>query len=147
RPPGPRRGRGLSLPPRDGSEHAVAIVVFGVSGCGKTTFGRQLAHEIGGLFLDGDDFHSSASIAKMRSGTALDHRDRAPWLRALNAVIRQRTDTTVIACSALARSYRDVLRTDAVVSFVHLEVTEELARERLAGRGDHFFPPSLVRSQ
>lgn len=125
----------------------MTIVVFGVSGCGKTTFARRLAEEVGGLFLDGDDFHSAASIAKMRGGAGLDATDRGPWLRELNAVIRERADTTVIACSALARSYRDVLRTDAAVAFIHLVVTEELARERLAGRRDHFFPPSLVRSQ
>lgn len=125
----------------------MTVVVFGVSGCGKTTFARRLAEEVGGLFLEGDDFHSAASIAKMRGGAGLDETDRGPWLRELNAVIRERADTTVIACSALARSYRDVLRDGAAVAFIHLVVTEELARERLAGRRDHFFPASLVRSQ
>lgn len=125
----------------------MAIVVFGVSGCGKTTFGRRLAEVVGGPFLDGDDFHSAASIAKMRGGTGLDERDRAPWLRRLNAVAREQVDTAVIACSALTRVYRDVLRTDAAVEFIHLVVTEELALDRLTTRGGHFFPSSLVRSQ
>ncbi|GAA3513297.1 gluconokinase, GntK/IdnK-type [Dietzia aurantiaca] len=125
----------------------MAIAVFGVSGCGKTTLARQLAEQVSGLFLDADDFHSALSIAKMGGGAALGDTDRAPWLRALDAVIRECADTSVIVCSALARSYRDVLRDGAVVAFIHLVVTEELARERLAGRRDHFFPASLVRSQ
>lgn len=125
----------------------MAIVVFGVSGCGKTTFGRRLAEVVGGPFLDGDDFHSAASIAKMRGGTGLDERDRAPWLRRLNAAAREQVDTAVIACSALTRAYRDVLRTDVAVEFIHLVVTEELALDRLTTRGGHFFPASLARSQ
>lgn len=79
--------------------------MFGVSGCGKTSFARQLAEQVSGLFLDADDFHSALSIAKMRGGAGHDETDRGPWLRELNAVIRERADTTVIACSALARGY------------------------------------------
>lgn len=125
----------------------MTIIVSGVSGCGKTTFGRQLADAVTGRFLDGDDFHSAASIAKMRGGIELDERDRAPWLQALNTVARENAGTTVIACSALTRGYRDALRADAAVVFVHLVIPEELARERLAQRGGHFFSASLVRSQ
>ncbi|KZO58712.1 hypothetical protein AB6N35_05925 [Dietzia cinnamea] len=78
------------------------------------------------------------SAATRKDG--LGEKDRAPWLRRLNAVAREQVDTAGIACSALTRVYRDVLRTDAAVEFIHLVVTEELALDRLTTRGGHFFP-------
>lgn len=120
---------------------------MGVGGCGKTTFGRALARHTGMDFLDGDDYHSAASIEKMSSGTALDDRDREPWLRELNALARVSDGTAVIGCSALKRRYRDILRANTSARFIHLSVSEELARTRLNARDGHFFPASLVDSQ
>lgn len=125
----------------------MAVVVMGVSGCGKTTFARQLADGVGGIFIEADDYHSASSIEKMRSGRALDDRDREPWLRALAAAAAASTGTPVVACSALKRSYRDILRAGTPTVFLHLEVPVEVVRSRIRERSDHFFSEALVASQ
>lgn len=125
----------------------MAVVVMGVSGCGKTTFAKQLAGAIGGVFIEADDFHSEASTEKMRSGRALDDRDREPWLRAVAQAAADSTETPVIACSALKRSYRDILRAATPTVFLHLDVPGDVVRSRVRGRGGHFFSESLVASQ
>ncbi|KYF97570.1 gluconate kinase, partial [Sorangium cellulosum] len=100
------------------------VVVMGVSGAGKTTVGVRLARDLGWEFLDADDLHPAANIEKMRSGKPLDDRDRAPWLAALAARIRQLLDAgrgAVIACSALKAAYRAQLLVDpARMRLVHL---------------------------
>jgi len=128
------------------------LVVMGVSGAGKTRFGRALATAIGWDFADADDYHPPANIDKMRSGRALDDSDRAPWLAALRAEIDRRAAQgrpLVLACSALKHRYRDVLRGDVRhrVRFIHLDGPDELIAARLESRAGHYMPPSLLASQ
>jgi len=124
---------------------------MGVSGIGKTTIGRRLAARLDATFLEGDDFHPAANVAKMRRGEPLDDTDRRPWLEALAGELarRQRAgERVVLACSALRRRYRDLLRSrGATIRFVYLAGEEAFVRRRLAGRKGHFMPPSLLDSQ
>lgn len=127
------------------------VVVMGVSGCGKTTVGQLLAECLGGEFSDGDALHPEANIAKMRSGSPLDDADREPWLRQIGAVLgaaAEAAQTLVIGCSALRRSYRDLIRSAAPDTvFVHLHGDRELLEQRLRERPGHFMPASLLDSQ
>jgi gluconokinase len=132
------------------------VVLSGVSGSGKTTVGTLLAHRLGVPYAEADDFHPPANVAKMAAGHPLTDEDRAPWLAAIAAWIsdRLRSGTGgVVTCSALKRPYRDELRDSHPtegpdsVRMVYLHITPELARQRLAGRHGHFFPPALLDSQ
>lgn len=127
------------------------LVIMGVSGCGKTTIGALLAERYGWEFEEGDDLHPQANVDKMRSGHALDDADRWPWLAKVAEWIQQRLDAGrngVITCSALKRSYRDVLNAGgAGVVFVYLAGTPETIAARLAMRRGHFMPPDLLASQ
>ena len=126
-------------------------VVMGVSGSGKTTIAAGLARQEGWILLEGDTFHPPANIAKMKAGTPLTDEDRWPWLRAIAAKedeLAAAGQSAVVACSALKRSYRDILlgdRPDAVL--VYLRGSRELILERMKGRKDHFMPPALLDSQ
>ena len=124
---------------------ADAVVVMGVSGSGKSTVGSALAAELGWAFLDADDLHPAANVAAMAAGRPLDDTDRAPWLEAVGAWLDTHRPC-VVACSALRRRYRDVLRRDGVL-FVHLAGDHTLLAERLAGRTGHFMPAALLDSQ
>ncbi|QIS45588.1 Gfo/Idh/MocA family oxidoreductase [Clavibacter capsici] len=125
------------------------VIVMGVSGSGKSTVGELLAQDAGVPFLDGDDLHTEANRRKMAEGHALDDDDRRPWLEEVGRALAGRPQGgPVVACSALKRSYRDILRAaapDAV--FVHLAGDHELLAERLGGREGHFMPSSLLASQ
>ncbi|WP_245391726.1 gluconokinase [Salinicola aestuarinus] len=125
------------------AEYGHRIVVMGVSSCGKTEIGRQLAVKLDGRFVDGDDYHSTASVEKMARGEPLDDDDRAGWLQRLSELIgdaRARGETLVVGCSSLKRRYRDLLRTgDEQLAFVFLEGTRELLLQRIQSREDHFF--------
>jgi len=124
------------------------VVVMGVAGSGKTTVGQALAAELGVEYAEADAFHPAANIAKMSAGVALTDADRAPWLRAIAAWIRSRRATGgVVSSSALKRSYRDVLRADEDVWFLHLTGPAEVIAERIAARPGHFMPVSLLDSQ
>lgn len=126
------------------------IVVMGVSGAGKTTVGSSLAAELGWSFHDGDDFHPAENVSKMTGGRTLDDSDRLPWLRRIRAFIERRLEAgepAVIACSALKRSYRELLMVDPRVALVHLRGDYELIAERLARRRGHFMPSGLLDSQ
>ncbi|MFI6457697.1 gluconokinase [Streptosporangium amethystogenes] len=125
------------------------LVVMGVTGSGKTTVGAALSQRLRVPFADADDFHSEANIAKMSAGIPLDDDDRLPWLRAIGAWLADHAATGGVAsCSALKRSYRDILRESApTVSFVHLHGEIDAVRRRVAGRPGHFMPTSLVDSQ
>ncbi len=127
------------------------VVVMGVSGCGKSTVAAGISERAGLVLADADRFHPDCNIAKMSAGIPLTDTDREPWLRALAAWIAHHERagrSTVMACSALRRSYRDILRTGAEhVEFVHLAGPSEVVAPRLAARSDHFMPPDLLDSQ
>ncbi|MDK1472722.1 gluconokinase [Streptomyces sp. 549] len=125
------------------------VVVMGVSGTGKTTFGSLLAARLDVPYAEADDFHPPANIAKMSVGVALDDDDRRPWLDAVGAWARSRDGLGgVVSCSALKRAYRDRLRAVAPnVFFVHLAGDRSLIAARLHGRTGHFMPPDLLDSQ
>jgi len=124
---------------------------MGVSGSGKSTVGALLASRLGAVFLDADDLHSEEARVKMTGGAALTDADRAPWLRRVADRIAATAgggQRIVVACSALRRAYRDILRGSGVpVSFVHLDGAEGLLGARLAQRIGHFMPPALLESQ
>ena len=124
---------------------------MGVAGSGKSLIGSTLARALGVDFVEGDDYHSIENVKRMAAGTPLTDADRAEWLRALAARIRAAKDSgtgLVMACSALKRSYRDILRAEAnEIQFIFLGGPRTLIMERLAHRRGHFMPPSLLESQ
>ena len=126
-------------------------VVMGVSGSGKTMIGSALARSLGVEFVEGDDFHPEENVKRMASGIALTDEDRTPWLRSIAARLRAAKDAgtgLVVSCSALKRSYRDLLRAEAgEVRFIFLKGTRALISERLAARSGHYMPASLLDSQ
>jgi gluconokinase len=129
-----------------------AIVAMGVSGSGKTTFGKALADALGLPFFDGDDFHTPEARAKMGAGIALTDADRAPWLDRIGAELADASNHprgAIIACSALRRAYRDRLRVavGADLRFVFLDGDKMLMRKRVADRRGHYMPASLIDSQ
>lgn len=127
------------------------LVMMGVSGCGKSTVAAALATELGWQFLEGDDLHSATNIAKMRAGAPLQDADRGPWLDAITAWTTAHDHEgrdTVVACSALRRTYRDRLRSAAGrTAFCELQVRPATLKKRMAARQDHFMPPTLLSSQ
>jgi gluconokinase len=131
---------------------AISIVIMGVSGSGKTQVGKALSAITGWLFLDGDDFHSAANVAKMSGGEPLDEADRLPWLDTLGALITEtidRDENIILACSALKQSYRDRLNNtrSPQIQFVYLKVPLALLQERLNQRHDHFMKSQMLPSQ
>jgi len=125
----------------------VRIVVMGPSGSGKSTVGRALSDLIGARFVDGDDLHPAANVAKMAAGIPLEDADRMPWLRVVGETLRS-DDDIVVACSALKRAYRDAIRDEAPDAFfAELSVPRETLEERMRARADHFMPASLLSSQ
>lgn len=128
-----------------------ALVVMGVSGCGKSCVGESIAHHIGGYLIEGDQFHPPANIEKMSTGIPLTDDDRADWLARLGEELANALkthDRPLLACSALKRKYRDRLR-EAVpgLGFVFLELSREEAARRVGDRPGHFMPASLIDSQ
>ena len=127
------------------------VVVMGVSGCGKSTVGAQLAAALGLAFLEGDSLHSERNIARMASGVALTDADRQEWLVQVSTRLAQaQTDHQgmVVSCSALKRSYRDILRRGAPgLVLVHLTGAPALLAQRTAQRPGHYMPASLLASQ
>ena len=129
-----------------------ALVVMGVSGAGKSTVAAAAAQRADAVFLDADDFHPASNVEKMAAGTPLTDEDRWPWLRAVGEEIARRTaagEHVVVACSALKRSYRDVLRESGSggVCFALLDGSAELIGERVGARAGHFMPATLLGSQ
>ena len=126
------------------------IIIFGVSGAGKTTVGKLLARELGWRFIEADDFHPAANIEKMCSGNPLTDDDRWPWLERLRDQIRQSLaagENAVLACSALKRAYRDRLQASEHVKFVFLRGDYALVEKQLHSRRGHFMNPDLLQSQ
>ena len=126
-------------------------ILMGAAGVGKTTVGEALAGRRGARFVDADDLHSAASVAKLRAGVPLTDEDRAPWLAALRSAVAgwlARGEDVVLACSALRQSYRDVrFRPGEPVRLVYLKASREVLQERLAHRRGHFMNPSLLDDQ
>ena len=129
----------------------VTIVLMGVAGSGKSTVLTHMRERLHWPAAEADEFHPAANIAKMSSGQPLNDDDRWPWLRALAAWIGAREaagENCLVTCSALKRSYRDLLREGHhSVWFVHLVAPEDVLQRRLAQRRDHYMPPSLLASQ
>ncbi|WP_236585513.1 gluconokinase [Dyella sp. EPa41] len=132
-------------------DHTRAIVVMGVSGCGKTSVATALCERLGWRLIEGDAFHSGHNVRKMEAGVPLDDEDRKDWLDRLGAELAHAASSrrpVVLTCSALKRRYRDTLRRAVPhLGFVFLELSREAAAERVAHRSGHFMPASLVDSQ
>ena len=129
----------------------VIVVIMGASGSGKTTIASRLADRSGWAYQEGDALHPPANVEKMKGGTALSDADRLPWLRRIAERIdewRAQGQSGVVTCSALKRSYRDIVVGDRPeVTLVYLRGSPELIRGRLAARHGHFMPPALLDSQ
>jgi gluconokinase len=128
----------------------VIIVVMGVTGVGKTTVGTLLAQQLGWEFLDADDFHPEANLAKMRRGVPLNDEDRRPWLETLHAELTKRQgkgENVVLACSALKEDYRETLAAGLQLSFVYLKGDAALIAERLRERRGHFADDRILSGQ
>ena len=126
------------------------VVVMGVSATGKTTVGKHLAEELDCEFIEGDDLHPRQNIEKMSEGIPRTDEDRWPWLQAIAELVAVKEFegvSTVVTCSALKRSYRDVLRDAAPTFFVHLDAPFEVLQDRMQHRTRHFMPAALLRSQ
>lgn len=123
------------------------IVVMGPSGAGKSVVGVALAARLGMRFADADALHPAANVAKMSAGVPLDDGDRMPWLDVVAQTLSAAEEGLVMACSALARRYRErIVAGAADVVFVELVVPTDDLAERMATR-EHFMPPSLLTSQ
>lgn len=121
---------------------------MGVTSTGKSLIGARLAKSLRGRFIDGDDLHPRANVEKMARGEPLDDADRWPWLDRVGRALALEEGPTVVACSALKRSYRDRIRTvagDAI--FVHLTGPRDIIATRMGERTGHFMPVSLLDSQ
>ncbi|WP_240489728.1 gluconokinase [Actinomadura atramentaria] len=139
-----------------GTDHAAAadlppvILVMGVAGSGKSTIGRILARRLGRDYEEGDDFHSPENVAKMADGTPLTDEDRRPWLREIAAWLRDRVESghpVVISCSALKRSYREMLGAGEDMLIVYLDGAQATIEARMRSRMGHFFQAELLNSQ
>lgn len=124
------------------------VVVMGVSGAGKSAIGAALAQRMRVPFADADDLHPAANIAKMSAGHALADDDRYPWLALIGEWLADHRDGGVMSCSALKRTYRDLLRRHCPdVVFLHLSGSPQVIRRRQAARTGHFMPATLLDSQ
>jgi gluconokinase len=138
-------GRGKALQTRPN-----ILILMGVTGSGKTTIGHLLSEDVGWKYLDADDFHPAPNIEKMRRGIPLNDSDREPWLLKLREVINnclEANEPTVLSCSALKQSYRNLLMIDGRVRFVYLKGSSQLIEQRLSNRTGHYMNPLLLQSQ
>lgn len=135
------------------STHPVQpLIIFGVAGSGKTTVAQRLCghHLPQGLLLDADDFHPPANKKKMAAGIALSDKDRWPWLEALNQQLHDNSTDgllSVLACSALKESYREVIGGQLRPHWCHLSIAKQEAQHRVKQRLAHFFPASILDNQ
>ena len=127
----------------------MVVIIFGVSGAGKTTLGKLLARKLGWAFYEADEFHSPANVEKMRAGIPLTDEDRWPWLESLRELVKRldAKEDAVLACSALKHAYRRFLRVNDQVKFVYLRGDYSLIVNQLRERKGHFMNPELLKSQ
>lgn len=126
----------------------MVIILIGVAGSGKTTVGKLLAQRLGWSFYDADDFHPESNIQKIKQGIPLTDEDRLPWLESIRDFIDERGEHMVFACSALKKSYRDLLRKSrSKIEFVYLKGTKDVILHRLEDRKGHFAGPDILDSQ
>jgi gluconokinase len=126
------------------------VVLMGVSGSGKTVVGQALAADLGWPFVDADDYHPEANVAKMAAGIPLEDADRFPWLDLLAekmAAVSRRGGDAVLACSALKEAYRERLSRAGEVRFVHLKGDYDTIAARVAARKHRYMPATLLASQ
>lgn len=144
-----RQGQYTSIP-RHATVRTCVVVVFGVTGSGKSRIGASLAKALGWTFSDADDFHGQKNLAKLQRGVPLTDDDRWPWLNRLRRVIKRclvEQHSMVLACSALKRMYRQHLCIGNSVIFVYLKAEPALIKHRLQKRKGHFMNPDLLHSQ
>ena len=128
----------------------MVIVLMGVAGSGKTTVGLALAESLNWQFVDADNFHSPANVAKMQAGIPLNDSDRTPWLASLHGTIEdwsRKNISVVLACSALKESYRKQLLVSPAIKLVYLRGDTGLISQRLSERHGHYMNPALLSSQ
>ena len=127
------------------------IVVMGVSGCGKSSAARALAEKLGARFVEGDNLHPETNVEKMRVGIPLGEEGRMPWLDVIGRTLAEapRNEGVIVSCSALKKSYRDLLRYLAgpELRFIHLKGERAVLAARMANRPGHYMPVSLLDSQ
>lgn len=138
----------MTLRPMTLRPMTLRLVLMGVSGCGKSSVGAALSQKIGVPYVDGDDLHPAANVAKMAAGIPLTDDDRWPWLDAVAGVLASRAPV-IVGCSALRRAYRDRIRAGAggAVVFAHLTGPRALIAARMAARTGHYMPLGLLDSQ
>ena len=129
-----------------------AIIVMGVSGCGKSSIGLKISDALGLQFVEGDQLHPASNVEKMSKGIPLTDDDRMPWLDLIGQTMKASLDRgqgVIVSCSALRRAYRDRLRNavNGNLFFVYLSGSKELLMKRMGERKGHFMPPSLLESQ
>ena len=125
------------------------VIIMGVSGCGKSTIGKKLAQKLGCSFLEGDDFHPTENITKMKKGIPLTDQDRLPWLKKISEKCAHENNVgnnLVVACSALKKQYRLILNNAHNYELVHLFGDLKTIKQRMSKR-DHFMPIKLIESQ
>lgn len=127
-------------------------VIMGVCGCGKTTVAQMVQQHFDCAYAEGDDFHTQANRDKMAAGTPLNDQDRQPWLENLAAWMSEQAQNgakhTVITCSALKKPYRDTLRQAiGTVYFIHLSPPEDINRQRIEARQEHYMKADMLDSQ
>jgi gluconokinase len=128
----------------------VIAIIMGATGAGKTTIGTMLAAQLNWQFADADTFHPPANIEKMSHGIPLNDADRAPWLEAMRKAILEwlaAGKNVVLACSALKRAYREVLRPNPEVKIIYLKGNYSLFAERIRHRQGHFAGEGILAGQ